>query len=83
MPQHKSCKKRLKTSAVARVHNRAIKSNIKTAIKKLEEAGSSEEAQAQLRTVSSLLDRAAKRHILHPSTAARKKSRLARSIANN
>ena len=81
VPQHKSAKKRLKTSAVARVHNRAIKSNIKTAIKKLEEAGSPDEAQALLSTASSLLDRAAKRHIMHPSTAARKKSRLARAIA--
>lgn len=77
MPQHKSCKKRVKTSLKANARNRAIRSQINTATKKLKAAKTSEEATAALTTVYSVLDKAAKRKVIHKNKAANQKSKLA------
>jgi small subunit ribosomal protein S20 len=44
------------------------------------EAGTQEEAQAAVRAAGSIMDRAARRRVLHPNTAARSKSRLMRQL---
>ena len=49
-------------------------------MRKLFEMDSAEEAQAALRELYTMLDRAATRHVLHPNTAARRKARLARHV---
>jgi len=76
MPQHKSCKKRVKTSAKANVRNRAIRSQINTATKNLMAATTAEEAAPALKTVYSVLDRAAKKKVIHKNKAANRKSKL-------
>lgn len=84
MPQHKSCKKRMKTSAKANVRNRAMRSQINTATKKLKAATSVEEATAALNEVYSVLDRAAKKRVIHKNKAANRKAKLtsfAKSVA--
>ena len=49
-------------------------------MRKLLEMDSAEEAQAALRELYTMLDRAAARRVLHPNTAARRKARLARHV---
>ena len=81
MPNIKSAKKRVKTIRVRTARNAAIKSSVKTAIRRFNEAvsqanpkGCADELNRAFRTV----DRAAKKGVIHPNQAARRKSRLAR-----
>jgi len=78
-----SAKKRAKQNAKRRVINRARKSQIKTQIKHFEAAlskGDVEIAQEQLRLVTTKLDKTAATSTMHKTTAARKKSRLAKKL---
>lgn len=84
MPITKSAKKRLRTSQARRARNRAGKSRIKTSEAHLNEllaAGQREQATAALTQCFSDLDTAAKKGIIHPNKADRKKSRLAARVA--
>ena len=81
MPHTHSARKRLRQTSKRRAHNRAAKKTIKGQIKKLSEIlaeGPSDQAQAEFRLAVKKLDKAAAKRILHPNTAARKKSQLAR-----
>jgi len=77
MPHHKSAAKRMRTSEKARQRNRAVKSTVKSALKKFEESPVAEAAEA-LRQAAAELDRAAKKGVIPKGRADRKKSRLAR-----
>ena len=57
----------------------AARSSVREA-RELIAAGSQEEAREAIRSASSILDRAARRGVLHPNNAARRKSRLARQL---
>ncbi|MFH0777054.1 MAG: 30S ribosomal protein S20 [Candidatus Eisenbacteria bacterium] len=81
MPHHKSARKRLRQDKKRALANKAVKSQIKTAARKLKASGSAAQAGEALRTCSSLLDRAVKKSVLHRGTADRTKSRLARAAA--
>jgi len=62
-----------------RLRNKAAKSQIKTYIRRMDEAlaaGNREEALSALRKAESALDKAHERGILHRNTVARRKSRL-------
>ena len=80
MAHHKSCIKRIKTSAKANERNRAYRSKVKTAVKRVQEAGTMEEAGEKLKSFSSLVDKMALKHIIHRSNADNKKSRLSLQI---
>jgi len=80
MPNIKSAKKRMELGRVANARNRANRSKIKTAIRRVREAEDKETAEAQLRQVVALLDRAATRDLLPKNRAARIKSQLARHV---
>ncbi len=85
MPQHKSCKKRMKTSAEARLRNRALRSNLKGAFKEFQGLTNKAEAEKRLNDIYSIIDKALKGKIIHRNKAARAKSRMtafARSLAN-
>ena len=75
MPQHKSAKKRVKTSLKRQLRNRAAKSTLKTTLKTLQ-AMPQEKRDEAVRQIQSVLDKAANRGILHRNKAARLKSRL-------
>jgi small subunit ribosomal protein S20 len=81
---HTSCaKKRLRQSQKRRLRNRSAKSEIKTLTKKLFAYIDSQEAaaaQALFPSLISKIDRAGRRHILHPNAAANRKSRVARRM---
>ena len=83
MPNTKSAKKRHQQSVVRRERNRAVKSSLKTQIRKTLEkinGGNVSEAQAELSTTAKKLDKAAAAKIIHPNRAARVKSRLSQRI---
>ncbi len=82
MPNHKSCAKRVKTSEAARVRNRGLRSILRNAIRELKAESNKDEATRKFLIVSSLLDKAAGRHLIHSKNADRNKSRLAKFAAN-
>lgn len=81
MPNIKSAKRRMRTSQKAQERNRAAKSRLRTAMKRVLQATDSEQGGTRLREASALLDRAASRRLLHPNKVSRYKSRLARHVA--
>ena len=76
MPIHKSAEKRLKTSKKANIENRQIKSQMKTLIKKVE----SSPDETSLKVVTSFIDKAARKKVIHPNQASRLKSRLTKLV---
>lgn len=79
MPNTKSAKKRLRQNIKRRTRNRAVKSSLKTQIKKVRAtalSGNGEQAEAEYRLACKKLDQAAAKGVIHRNTAARHKSRL-------
>jgi len=76
MQRHKSVEKRVRTSKKANVVNRANKSRIKTAVRRVVEATSPEGAQTALREAVSVLDKSVKIGLIHKNKASNQKSRL-------
>ncbi len=80
MPNIKSAKKRMRLSRAANERNRAQRSRLRTAIKRVQQAEDATSAQAAYKRVQVLLDRAATSSLIHPNTVARMKSNLARKV---
>ena len=81
MPRIQSAKKALRKSKSAAERNRAQRSELRTALKKVRSATTKAEAEKALVTANSLLDRAGRKNLVHRRNAARMKSRLAASVA--
>ena len=80
MANIKSQKKRILTNEKARLRNNIVKSELKTAPRKVKaavEAQNQEAAVEALRFVNRKLDKAVSKGVLHKKTAANKKSGLA------
>ncbi len=82
MPRIKSSKKRMRQAQAASTRNRAQRSALRTAMKKVRVAGSKADAQSAYQRATKLLDRAARKNLVHPNAAARQKSRLAKAVAD-
>ena len=81
MPNIKSSRKRMVQGELAREKNRAERSRLRTALKRVREATQADQAQARLREAVGLLDQAAReRLLLHPNKSARLKGQLARHV---
>ena len=80
MPNIKSAKKRMELSAAARVKNRAERSRIRSAIKRVRSAENAADGSASLVEAVAMLDRAATRRLFHPNRVARIKSGLTRHV---
>ena len=83
MAKHRSALKRQRQDKKRRLKNLKIKQPLKKILKQFQallSAKNFNEAKALLKKVYSLLDKAAKKKVIHPNTANRKKSRLMRSI---
>lgn len=81
MPNTPSAIKRLKQSTKRRMHNRIAKKIIKTYMKRTLASVAAKEfdkGEADFRTATAKIDKAGVRRVLHPNTAARRKSKLAR-----
>jgi small subunit ribosomal protein S20 len=77
VPRIRSAKKRLRQSIARTKANRAQRSIIKTAVKKARQETTAE----TVREAASALDRGARKRLIHPNAAARRKSRLAKKLA--
>jgi small subunit ribosomal protein S20 len=81
----KSQIKRIKTNEKARLRNKAVKSSLKTAIRRTREAvaaGDAEKAVEYQRAASRALDKAVSKGVIHKNQAANKKSALAAKVAS-
>ena len=79
MPNIASAKKNMRKTRAATVRNKAQRSALRTALKKAK--GPTATAEDRLKATS-LLDRAARKGLVHRNNAARQKSKLARSAAS-
>jgi small subunit ribosomal protein S20 len=80
----KSQLKRIKTNKVATDRNKAVKSELKTYIRKFREladAGQVDQAKEALKVASTKLDKAVSKGVIHANQAANKKSAMARKAA--
>src|SRR5829696_110559 len=81
----KSQIKRIKTNEKARLRNKAVKSSLKTAIKRFRvaaDAGDRDTATVELRSASRALDKAVSKGVIHKNQAANKKSAMAHRAAS-
>ena len=84
MPNIKSQIKRDRTNEEARAKNAALKSELRTAVKKVEalvSEGKKEEAVVAFRDATALLDRYSQKGVISVNSANRKKSHLAKLVA--
>ncbi len=83
MPNIKSAIKRVKTTEKRNTHNSMIKSDMRTAVKKVEAAVVNNDATAATSTYAEAarkLDKAAAKGLIHKNAVARKKSRLMKKL---
>jgi small subunit ribosomal protein S20 len=80
MANHKSAIKRIRSNEAKRVLNRYQHKSTRTAIKKLRDTTDKTAAQELLKKVSSMLDRLAKKNIIHKNKAANNKSKLTKLV---
>lgn len=84
MANIKSAKKRILVSEVRTERNKAIRSKVKTYVKKVQaavEAGDKAVAEAALRAAVSEIEKAQTKGVYHANTASRKVSRLSKAVA--
>jgi small subunit ribosomal protein S20 len=85
LPNIKSAKKRVEVTKVKSAQNQAAKSVLKTSIRKAEASiaeGDPKLADSTYKSVVKTIDQAVAKGILHKNTAARRKSKLAKSISS-
>lgn len=80
MPHYKSAFKRLRQQEKRRLYNKAHRSKMKTFIKKVRMAETKDEALERLHEAYSVIDKLAKKGIIHKNNAARKKAKLAHYV---
>ena len=83
MANIKSAKKRILVNETKAARNKAIKTRVKTAVKKVDAAiaqNDKELASAMLHDAIVIIDKAATKGVYHKSTASRKKSRLTKAV---
>ena len=80
MANHKSAEKRIRANETKRVRNRYQAKTTRTQIKKLTTVEKKDEAQALFKEVSSMIDKLAKKKVIHWKKAANQKSKLAKRV---
>ena len=86
MADHKSALKRVRQTIKRTAHNRSMRADLRTIIKKfrlLQESGNIEQARDAYTDVQKNIDKAITKGILHKRTGARYKSRLALSLVKS
>lgn len=84
MANVKSAKKRIKVAEVKTARNKALKSKVKTVIKKLDVAiaeNNKEEAAKALRVAVSEINKAGSKGVFHKNTCSRKIARLSKAVS--
>jgi len=83
LPRSKSVQKQVRVAERRRLQNKSVRTLCKTNITKAEKlifSGEVQSAQGAVVAASSALDKAAKKKVIHPNNAARRKSRLMRKL---
>ncbi|MDX5478024.1 30S ribosomal protein S20 [Fontibacter flavus] len=80
MANHKSALKRIRANEAKRLRNRYQHKTTRTFIKRLKSVTDKTEAQELLKTVTSMIDKLAKKNIIHKNNAANKKSKLTKLV---
>jgi small subunit ribosomal protein S20 len=80
MANHKSALKRIRSNEVKRNRNRYQHKTTRNAIKALRETTVKADAEAKLKEVFSMIDKIAKRNVIHNNKAANLKSKLAKFV---
>ena len=81
MANHKSAIKRIRSNNAKRLRNRYIHKTTRNAIRVLRSTTDKKEATALLPKVSSMVDKLAKRNVIHKSKANNLKSKLTKFVA--
>ncbi|MBE9927717.1 30S ribosomal protein S20 [Cellulosimicrobium cellulans] len=83
MANIKSQIKRIRTNEKARLRNKAVKSELKTYVRRVREAvaaGDKDAATTALQAASRKLDKAVSKGVIHANQAANRKSAIAKSV---
>ncbi len=80
MANHKSAEKRIRANETKRQRNSYQHKTTRTFVKKLKTTTKKDEAQTLLKDVSAMLDKLAKKNVIHWKKAANQKSKLARQV---
>ncbi|MDR0430332.1 MAG: 30S ribosomal protein S20 [Tannerellaceae bacterium] len=80
MANHKSALKRIRQTNARRLHNRYYAKTARNAVRKLRATEEKAEAQELYPKVCSMLDKLAKKNVIHKNKAANLKSKLAKYV---
>ena len=80
MANHKSALKRIRQTEKRRVHNRYYGKTMRNAVRKFRALDNKKEAEEKLPGLVSLIDKLAKKSIIHKNKAANLKSKLAKQV---
>jgi small subunit ribosomal protein S20 len=81
MANHKSALKRIRSNEAKRLRNKYQHKTTRNAIKKLRELTDKKEAETMFPSIVSMLDKLAKKNVIHANKAANLKSGLAKHVA--
>ena len=81
MANHKSALKRIRQASVARLKNRYVAKTTRNSVRDLRALTNKEEAKKLYPSVCSMLDRLAKKNVIHKNKASNLKSKLSAHIA--
>jgi small subunit ribosomal protein S20 len=81
MANHKSAQKRIRANAAKRLRNRYQAKTTRTLIKTVRNSSDKTEASELFKKVASLLDKLAKKNVIHKNKAANQKSKLAKFVS--
>lgn len=80
MAHHKSAIKRIRQTEVRKLRNRYQFKTVRNAVRKFKAITNKEEAVKEYDRLASMIDKLAKRNVIHPNNAANKKAGLAKHI---
>jgi small subunit ribosomal protein S20 len=80
MANHKSAEKRIRANEAKRQRNSYQHKTTRTYVKKLKATTKKDEAQALLKEVTAMLDKLAKKNVIHWKKAANQKSKLTKQV---
>ncbi len=82
MANHKSSLKRIRRDEAKRLHNKFYARSTRSAVRKIKTITDKKEAEEMLPKVAAMLDKLAKRSVIHDNKASRLKSQITRHVAN-
>ncbi|MGZ3932584.1 MAG: 30S ribosomal protein S20 [Bacteroidia bacterium] len=82
MANHKSAIKRIRSNDAKRTRNRYVAKTTRNAVKVLRSSTAKKEAADLLPKVSAMIDKLAKRNIIHKNKAANLKSKLTKKVSS-